>query len=146
GMLLSPAAGQLDAAFLGAGNTLTGTGTFATVQFHVIAAGDPGIHLVSIDARDSHNQPVPMGSTVSVPTVLPSVTALARVTPNPTQGDATLSFSLARRGPVDVSIYAANGRLVRNLFHGVREAGTWSLAWDGRDDRGAAVSGGVYFV
>ena len=57
------------------------------------------------------------------------------------RGAATLAFSLAQRGPVDVSIYSVDGRLVRTLFHGTKDAGVYSLTWDGRDARGALMLG-----
>jgi len=35
---------------------------------------------------------------------------------------------------------------VRELVHGVREPGVYSVAWDGRDDGGSAVPAGVYYA
>ena len=43
-----------------------------------------------------------------------------------------------------VEIHDLLGRVVRRLVDGVREAGEWSVAWDGTDDRGGKVSTGVY--
>jgi len=37
------------------------------------------------------------------------------------------------------------GQMVRELFAGSMGAGAHSLIWKGRDDRGIAVSSGVYF-
>ena len=56
------------------------------------------------------------------------------------------AFSLAARGPVDVALYAVNGRRLRTLVRGVREAGEYSLTWDGRDDDGAPAPAGVYYL
>jgi len=38
------------------------------------------------------------------------------------------------------------GRRLRELASGIRPAGEQSLTWDLRDDRGAAVGAGLYFV
>jgi len=45
-----------------------------------------------------------------------------------------------------VSIYSVDGRLVRTLFRGMKDPGEYRLAWDGRDDRGNLLPGGVYFA
>ena len=66
--------------------------------------------------------------------------------PNPFRETSTLAFSLAKRSPVEVAIYSVDGRLVRTLFRGTKDAGSYSLVWDGRDDRGASMPGGVYFA
>ena len=65
--------------------------------------------------------------------------------PNPAAGDARLTFAATGDGACDVRVYALGGRLVRALTAGFG-AGTRSVVWDGRDDRGAAVPAGLYFV
>jgi hypothetical protein len=50
-------------------------------------------------------------------------------------------------GPVRLSIYSMDGRLVRVLADAPVAAGaTQSALWDGRDADGAVVAGGVYFA
>ena len=49
-------------------------------------------------------------------------------------------------GPASVQVFDVRGRLVRSLHEGPLEAGPHDLAWDGRDDRGAALASGVYLV
>ena len=55
-------------------------------------------------------------------------------------------FSLAQRSPVELSVYSVDGRRVRTLVNEVREAGEYRMVWDGRDDRGAAVQPGMFYV
>jgi flagellar hook assembly protein FlgD len=57
-----------------------------------------------------------------------------------------LRLQLREEGPVDVAIFDAGGRRVRNLFAGGLPAGEHDLTWDGRDDVGAAAEAGVYFA
>jgi flagellar hook assembly protein FlgD len=45
-----------------------------------------------------------------------------------------------------LTIYAVDGRKVRTLVEGWREAGRWDAVWDGTDDRGTAVPSGVYYA
>lgn len=73
-------------------------------------------------------------------------TALAPPNPNPARGRTELSYSLARDGAVDLTLYDVNGRRVRTLVNGVRLAGPHTATWDGRDDEGRAVGAGLYFA
>lgn len=72
--------------------------------------------------------------------------ALAPPSPNPARDGAELAWTLARTGPVRVSILDVGGRLVRAIADGPMTAGTHRLHWDGRDDSGANVPSGLYFV
>jgi len=65
--------------------------------------------------------------------------------PNPALGDARLTFAATGDGPCDVRVYALGGRVVRALA-AASGAGTHTVVWDGRDDRGATVPAGLYFV
>ena len=65
-----------------------------------------------------------------------------RVAPNPAPLGTQLELSLGNATPRDdaVLIYAASGRLVRELDRGT------SWVWDGRDSQGRSVCAGVYLV
>jgi hypothetical protein len=65
--------------------------------------------------------------------------------PNPFSPQTQIAFELPHDGQVELSIYAPDGRLVRSLASGQREAGRHTVSWDGRDDAGRRASGGVYF-
>jgi len=146
GFAFTPAPGTVDAAVFQPGG-MTGEGRLATVTFRSLAAGDPKFGVAAIDGRDVSNQKVTVASSVKVQApVVPLVTQLAHAKPNPFSQTATLSFSLAQGGPVEVAIYSVNGRRVRTLAHEVREAGEYTLVWDGRDDGGSAMSAGVYYA
>jgi hypothetical protein len=77
---------------------------------------------------------------------VPTVTRLGLAQPNPFRGSATIAYSLAASGPVNLTLYSVDGRRVRVLAQGVREAGEYSAVWDGRDDGGQTVSAGVYYA
>jgi hypothetical protein len=78
--------------------------------------------------------------------VAPPRLALSAPRPQPSRGTARLELELSRATSIDVVIYDASGRRVRTLLDGARDAGRHALAWDGADDRGHAVSPGVFFV
>jgi len=65
--------------------------------------------------------------------------------PNPFNPRTLISFSLAQSGPVDISVFDVNGRLVRKLVDGTKEAGPHSVYWDGTNDQGHRVGSGVYW-
>lgn len=70
---------------------------------------------------------------------------LAQNEPNPFNPSTTIRFTVAEKGNVSLSIFDANGRLVRSLVNGVSEAGSQEITWDGRDSSNLPVSSGVYF-
>ncbi|HDS74581.1 MAG TPA: T9SS type A sorting domain-containing protein [Firmicutes bacterium] len=64
--------------------------------------------------------------------------------PNPFNPSTTIAFTVPEAAPVTLSIYDANGRLVRTLLKGEREAGFHEIVWDGLDNSGRAVASGMY--
>ena len=66
--------------------------------------------------------------------------------PNPFAGSTSFRFTLPSRGPVELTIFDARGRMVRSLLsRSVGEPGAHQLRWDGVDDRGRMVSSGIYY-
>jgi hypothetical protein len=77
--------------------------------------------------------------------LLPNSFALAQNYPNPFNAGTNIAFSLEQSGQVSLIVCNLLGQTVRTLIDGHREAGIHNEAWDGRDDRGNAVSSGIYF-
>jgi hypothetical protein len=65
--------------------------------------------------------------------------------PNPFRSETRLRFAIPQRQWVDLTIFDAAGRQVRELVSGELEAGTHVSVWDGLDASGRRVSTGVYF-
>ncbi len=145
-LVLSGAPGQVDVAVLGQDAGLAGEGALAVVTFRATASGDPKLAIVSTDARDAANRKVNLGGATGANAAGPATTWLAPIAPNPFQTATTVSFSLARGGPVEVSIYSVDGRRVRTLIKEAREPGNYRLRWDGTDASGAGVRPGLFFV
>jgi hypothetical protein len=72
-------------------------------------------------------------------------TFLAPNVPNPFSRETTLRFRMARPGHARLTVVDASGRTIRRLAQRDFPAGRIQWRWDGRDDRGARVSSGVYF-
>lgn len=77
---------------------------------------------------------------------LPTTLSLIRVAPNPTTRGITLSGTLAGRERASIRIFDVAGRLVRYLEVPPRGIDQIQSGWDGRDENGALVRGGIYFV
>ena len=69
---------------------------------------------------------------------------LGAATPNPFVNSMSISYSLARRGRVDVSVYEVTGRRVATLWQGESEPGVHVATWDGRLGDGRLAPPGVY--
>jgi hypothetical protein len=72
--------------------------------------------------------------------------AMGSAVPNPTRGLTSIHYSLGSTGPVSIGIFDVAGRRVRGFDTPNLAAGPAVQDWDGRDDRGTEVAGGVYFV
>ena len=83
-------------------------------------------------------------------TLVPQETALLPNYPNPFNPETWIPYQLAKSADVTVTIYAANGRIVRQMSLGHQSAGTYqsrsrAAYWDGRNAVGERVVSGVYF-
>ena len=58
----------------------------------------------------------------------------------------TIEFNLQKAGTIKLSIYSITGHKVRELAEGKFTAGKHTAVWDGKDERGNAVSSGVYIA
>lgn len=87
--------------------------------------GDPGAPIVMLGAADQ--------------------VALGAARPNPFSGVQRIPLMLPVPGQADVAVFDLGGRRVRTLHHGPLPAGAHTFDWDGRDESGARLAGGVYF-
>ncbi len=66
------------------------------------------------------------------------------VAPNPARGPSVVWYAVPAGGPVEIAIYATDGRLVRTLMRGPAAAGFRSIVWDGTDNHHRHAPAGVY--
>ncbi|HEX7078063.1 MAG TPA: FlgD immunoglobulin-like domain containing protein [Candidatus Eisenbacteria bacterium] len=84
--------------------------------------------------------------TADVPATAVSAAAVYPARPNPFASETELSFALPAPARVSLRIYDVAGRLVRTLVDGAGTAGVHRVPWDGRNESGASVGSGIYFV
>ncbi len=70
--------------------------------------------------------------------------------PNPFNPETWIPYQLREPADVAIRIYNAQGRLMRTINLGRREAGLYlnrnsAVYWDGRNDAGEKVASGIYF-
>lgn len=70
--------------------------------------------------------------------------------PNPFNPETWIPYQLATESKVNIAIYSADGKIVRNLDLGYQPAGIYqdrqkAAHWDGRNNMGERVASGIYF-
>jgi len=65
--------------------------------------------------------------------------------PNPFNSSTMISYQLRENSQVKLYIFNLSGEIVRDLVDRQESAGSHSIIWDGKDDRGNIVSSGIYF-
>jgi hypothetical protein len=85
-------------------------------------------------------------ATSPAPVSVPLITELRPNRPNPFNPTTTIEFSLARQENVTLAVYDVTGRLVKMLLDEPKAAGRYQQVWEGRDNAGAPLASGVYFL
>jgi len=101
-----------------------------------------------IDNFQLYNYPA-RGITVGVDGKTPATTPwkfeLSQNYPNPFNPTTKITFVLPAMMKAELVVYDLLGRKVKTLVNDALHAGPHSATWDGTNDRGNAVSSGVYF-
>jgi len=85
---------------------------------------------------------------VAGPLLVPAITRLHPAAPNPLRGPAptVIRYDLAATAPVRLVLFDLSGRVLRVLRERSELGpGSFSSAWDGRDDQGHPAAPGIYF-
>lgn len=110
---------------------------------------NPAIVLVS-----GNNQFTPSGTSViqidnltsQADIVLPAITDITAIYPNPFNPTTNIKFSTHVSGNISLEIYNIKGQKVKTLITGYHDAGVYQVAWNGVDNNNRKVSSGVYFT
>lgn len=66
--------------------------------------------------------------------------------PNPFKGLTQINYGVPCKMAVNISIYSALGQLIKTLVDDTEMSGSYTVNWNGTDNSGKRVPGGVYFV
>jgi hypothetical protein len=78
--------------------------------------------------------------------VLPRVSGIRTISPNPSAGRTHIQFALHQSGTPSFDILDMAGRVVSRIPGKTWGPGVWSVDWDGRSEAGARLAAGMYFV
>jgi hypothetical protein len=78
-------------------------------------------------------------------TNVPLTFSLGQNYPNPFNPETVIEYFLPKESQVQITIYNLLGQKVRNLVDRRISAGHQKISWDGKNDKGEAVSSGIYF-
>ena len=130
------------------GSSVSGEGAILNVTFKVLREFEDMARFeiaegIVFDA-ESHSNPVVILGALEVEST-PAEFALLQNYPNPFNPETTIKYNLAETGDVNLRIYNIVGQVVRTLVAERQPAGRYEVRWAGTDDRGMAVSSGIYF-
>lgn len=147
---------QVDASTASLVSPLIPASNTSTTQSYVYtdsAVTEDGIYYywlqnVDLDGSVAYHGPVVVnysanGGNNGTP-VIPTVTELKRVYPNPFNPSAFISYGIATPAEVSISIYNNRGQLIRTLRDCPSSIGNHRIEWNGKADNGSDCSSGVY--
>lgn len=75
----------------------------------------------------------------------PLITKLYSAFPNPFKAQTQIRYSLSAKSKVLLLVHDITGRIVANLVNEQKDAGVYTLNWNGRNNQAQKLSNGVYF-
>ena len=75
---------------------------------------------------------------------VPSAFTLSQNAPNPFNSSTVIRFALSESRDIELSVYNLAGQKISTLVEGIRQAGSYSINWNGRDDADHQLPSGVY--
>ncbi len=152
--------GSCDPSGNGEGEALLGSADVATdgngdAAFSVTAAGSAEIgQSVSATATDAAGNTSEFSACYEITTTvsvssgieLPTEFALYENYPNPFNPTTTIKYELPEATEISLIIYNLQGQSVRTLVSTSLPAGSYTVDWDGRNDKGMQMSSGAYLL
>jgi hypothetical protein len=76
---------------------------------------------------------------------LPGKFSLSQNYPNPFNAQTLIEFEVAEKSRVSLEVFNILGQRVRTLVRDLRPAGSYQIAWNGKDHGGFPAASGIYF-
>ena len=143
------------AVIMGATDSLSGPGELFTWEVEGLVEGGPAL-ITAIEARLYEPNAMLIPDVTLAPTTIrvrwaptgtdnpPAFRSGLDLYPNPFNPSTRIGFDLPVSGRVLLSVFDSRGRRIATLHEGHAAAGPLLFEWDGRDDSGLALPGGVY--
>ncbi|RKY54896.1 MAG: hypothetical protein DRP89_04320, partial [Candidatus Neomarinimicrobiota bacterium] len=78
--------------------------------------------------------------------ILPSRFSLLNCYPNPFNSLTMIRYDICREGHISLIIYDILGKEIRELVAERQQPGFYNIAWNGKNNFGASVASGIYFI
>jgi hypothetical protein len=112
------------------------------VDVDVVAGRTYYYKLADVDCQGNTNYHDPV--LVSADGSMPASYGVMPNYPNPFNASTSIAYQIPTAGHVSLVIYDVLGRKVRQLVSSHQKAGSHTVQWDSRDDKGREVKSGVY--
>ncbi len=137
--------GRLMIAFAGAESSSEGSAAILTIPIEPLPNARPGSQPFEFE-EVSFNGGTTTIDVVDNPAafVLPSSYTLWQNWPNPFNPETQIRYNLPEESFVELIVYDLLGQTVRTLVFDYQQTGSYTMTWDGRNNSGYEVAGGVY--
>jgi len=71
--------------------------------------------------------------------------AILKNYPNPFMNSTRITYSIPRKGKVELFVYNLKGQLVKKLVNSVQDSGSYTEIWNGRNRQNKQCYSGIYF-
>jgi hypothetical protein len=127
-----------------------GTGQVVSLPFDILQEfqGEIELHIETIVLADDAGRSIPvtlLNSSVCISDDTPTDMALVQNYPNPFNSSTNIQYEVPGPSYTVISVYNVLGQKVRTLVDDITQAGSYIVHWDGLDDDGVGVAGGIYF-
>jgi hypothetical protein len=114
-------------------------------EYAISALPDTGLYYFAVTAYDLTGNESSYSEEVTVYIRQPRLFyGLQQNFPNPFNPFTLIPYHLPRKMKFNLAVYDSNGRLVKILDEGIKEAGKYLIRWDGKDERNRNVAAGTY--
>lgn len=135
---------------IAATNTSSET-NYSFVDQEVVTGGTYYYWLESIELNNESSMHGPISVILTngndiTPPVIPSMTELRGIYPNPFNPMTIVSYNIAKTANVTIDVYNVKGEKVRNLVNASKNVGSHQVAWNGNDENGKSCTSGIYYI
>ncbi len=78
--------------------------------------------------------------------IVPAISEIRSVYPNPFNPETTISYSLIEDAELEINIYNVKGQLVNTLIDAKQTSGEHTIIWSGMDENDKNQSSGIYLI